>query len=110
MRNILKKYCLDDCENGIVLIDMPTGSGKTYNVIDFIYNKYKILNKKIFFITPLKKNLGYDDLKKKFFDDGKNEEFKKDVLYIKSNMDMLIEKQMTIKFHSKSSPSRSPQI
>lgn len=91
MQNILKKYCLDDCENGIVLIDMPTGSGKTYNVIDFIYNKYKILNKKIFFITPLKKNLGYDDLKKKFFDDGRNEEFKKDVLYIKSNMDMLIE-------------------
>lgn len=91
MQNILKKYCLDDCENGIVLIDMPTGSGKTYNVIDFIYNHYKNFNKKIFFITPLKKNLGYDDLKKKFLDDGKDEEFHKDVLYIKSNMDMLIE-------------------
>lgn len=91
MQNILKKYCLDDCENGIVLIDMPTGSGKTYNVIDFIYNQYKILNKKIFFITPLKKNLGYDDLKKKFLEDGKNKEFNRDVLYIKSNIDMLIE-------------------
>ena len=91
MQNILKKYCIEDNENGLVLIDMPTGSGKTYNVIDFIYNQYKTFNKKIFFITPLKKNLGYEDLKKKFLDEGKDEEFNKDVLYIKSNMDMLLE-------------------
>lgn len=91
MQDILKKYCLDDRENGIILIDMPTGSGKTHSVIDFIYKNYKKLDKKIFFITPLKKNLGYDDLMKKFLEDGREQDFQRDVLYIKSNMDMLCE-------------------
>ncbi len=91
MQNILKKYCLEDNENGIILIDMPTGSGKTHNVIEFIYKNYENFAKKVFFITPLKKNLGYDDLRKRFIENGKEEIFNKNVLYIKSNMDMLIE-------------------
>lgn len=91
MQKILNKYCLEDATNGLLLIDMPTGSGKTYNVIDFIYKNYKNVKKKIFFITPLKKNLNYDKLRERFDNDNMMPEFEEDVVYIKSNMDMLLE-------------------
>lgn len=91
MQNIINKYCLECEGNGLLLIDMPTGSGKTYNVIDFIYNNYQKVKNKIFFITPLKKNLNYDALKERFLKDNKESLFDENVVYIKSNMDMLLE-------------------
>ncbi len=91
MQKIIHKYCLEEESNGLLLIDMPTGSGKTHNVIDFIYNNYKKSRNKIFFITPLKKNLNYDALKDRFLKDNRKIEFDENVVYIKSNMDMLLE-------------------
>lgn len=91
MQEILKKYCIDDCGNGLLLIDMPTGSGKTYNIIEFIFNNFEQLNKKVFFITPLKKNLTYDKLRDRFKKENRLEEFDKSVLYIKSNLDAVID-------------------
>lgn len=53
-------------KNGLLLLDSPTGFGKTYKVIKFINDficDEKNKDKKIFFITTLKKNLPASDLK-----------------------------------------------
>ena len=91
MQNLLKKYCLDDKDNGLLLFDMPTGSGKTYNVVDFMFNNFEILDKKVFYITPLKKNLAYEKLQEKFVKANKLNAFNNQVLYIKSNVDSIID-------------------
>ena len=37
MIELLNRYCLDNKNNtGLLLLDMPTGTGKTYNVLRFI--------------------------------------------------------------------------
>lgn len=73
MRRLLNKYCLENKENsGLLLLDMPTGTGKTYNVIQFIKDYLKEnKEKKIFFVTTLKKNLDdpYKDLMDALEDD-----------------------------------------
>ena len=70
---------------------MPTGSGKTYNIIEFIFNNFDKLKRKVFFITPLKKNLTYDKLMERFKKENRLEEFEKSVLYIKSNLDAIVD-------------------
>jgi CRISPR/Cas system-associated endonuclease/helicase Cas3 len=68
MKQILNNYC--NKENGLLLFDPPTGSGKTYNVLSWIYHNYKDFckeNRKIFFVTNLKKNLPDQKLKIDFF-------------------------------------------
>lgn len=73
---------------------MPTGFGKTHSVLKYIFDACqdrKNENRKFFFITPLKKNLPADELKKFFINNGKEKEFSKKVLVIKSNADMAIE-------------------
>ncbi len=59
MIELLNKYCLNNTnDTGLLLLDMPTGTGKTYNVLQFIKSYLRQNNdKKIFFITTLKKNL-----------------------------------------------------
>lgn len=91
MQELLKNFCFSDKNNGLLLIDMPTGTGKTYNSIQFIYNNYKHVKNKILYITNLKKNLPYSDLKKYFEKDNRLEEFEKDVLFLDNNVDFLID-------------------
>lgn len=92
MIEILKNYC--NSENGLLLFNPPTGSGKTYNVLKWIfenYEEYCVDSKKIFFITNLKKNLPYEDLKVNHFEvNGKLREFDKSVLFIDSNSEYVI--------------------
>ena len=38
MYNCIKNYCENEEENGLFLLDMPTGFGKTYNVISYIFD------------------------------------------------------------------------
>ncbi len=38
MYDVIKKYAENDKINGLMLIDMPTGSGKTYAAIKHIYD------------------------------------------------------------------------
>ena len=45
-----------------------------------IYNNYQKVKNKIFFITPLKKNLNYDTLKDRFVKDNKESLFDEDVV------------------------------
>ena len=54
-------------KNGLYLIDMPTGVGKTYQAIEYIYDHFEE-NRKFFYITSLNKNVdsAYESLKEKF--------------------------------------------
>jgi type I site-specific restriction endonuclease len=46
MQELLKSFCFSR-DKGLLLVDMPTGTGKTYNAIRFIYENYKnVKNKK----------------------------------------------------------------
>jgi hypothetical protein len=88
---ILDKYCTQSPQ-GLFLLSMPTGFGKTYNVLDFIYRNYRDFasqGRKIFFVTNLKKNLPWEDLQKRFDGDNLQEEFKKHVLFIDSNVNAI---------------------
>ena len=69
MYNVIKNYCESETKNGLFLIDMPTGYGKTYQVIKFIYEaslKPENKNRHFIFVTTLRKNLPEDDLKQWF--------------------------------------------
>ena len=82
-------------ENGLCLIDMPTGAGKTYLTKELIkkFIKGEKLNgvDLIIYLTPLKKNLGdfYNDLKKDFEDNL--EVFNNNVLCIHSNCECVLD-------------------
>ena len=89
MKNIIKRYCENEnIKNGLILLDMPTGSGKTHSVLDFIHDY--VVNggdKKIFFITTLLKNLPEEELKNRFEKSGHLSLFKEKFLRIESNAD-----------------------
>lgn len=72
---------------------MPTGYGKTYNVLKFIYSNYEEFaaqNRKILFITNLNKNLPINELKERFIADRKEYDFNKHVLFIDYNVDFVV--------------------
>ncbi len=100
-------------ENGLCLIDMPTGTGKTYQTREIIkkFVKEEILTdiKLIIYLTPLNKNIDdfYNDLKKDFEDDL--EVFNNRVLRIYSNYECVlkyfldVEKQIPTSIRKKNS-------
>lgn len=94
MKLAIKNYCEDESiNNGLFLLDMPTGFGKTHAVLDYIFetvNKAEH-NKKIFFITTLKKNLPVKELRERFEKAGLYNEFDEKFLFIDSNADCVIE-------------------
>ena len=92
MIEILNNHCND--KNGLLLFSPPTGSGKTYNVLEWIYNNYKTHctdGKKIFFITNLKKNLPDLELKERFKKDNRLEDYDKDVIFLNSNVEFVLQ-------------------
>lgn len=111
MEDIIKQFCLEK-EKGLLLLDMPTGFGKTYNVLEFIANNYNLpefADKKFFFITTLKKNLPEIELKEKFQKRGNIDDFNKLFINLKSNTDFIIE---NLEAHYKEIPEsirRSPE-
>lgn len=90
MKSVIKNFCQSK-ENGLFLLDMPTGFGKTYNVVEYIYENYDKLQGKIFFITASKKNLPREELRQKFEQNGKLKEYDENVLFIDSNCNSLID-------------------
>ena len=61
MKQAIVNFC-KSMDTGLFLLDMPTGFGKTYSVLDFMVDNYdapEFKDKKIFFVTTLKKMLMY---------------------------------------------------
>lgn len=94
MYNVIKRYVENEYSNGLLLVDMPTGSGKTYSAIEYIYDSCMNpdnKNRKYIFVTTLKKNLPYEDLKKRFEKAGNITLYDEKVLVINSNIDSVID-------------------
>lgn len=87
-------------ENGLYLIDLPTGTGKTTQAIDYIYN-HMDKNTTFFYVTSLNKNVddAYNKLQKKFKDAGKLNEFEDMVLRLYSNSEKIIENLCTVPYN-----------
>ena len=110
MIELLKRYCLDNTKDtGLLLLDMPTGTGKTYNVLQFIKSYLKQnQDKKIFFVTTLKKNLDdpYNELIKELDNDS---DLKDSVFRVLSNTEHAIKNFNRIKKDIKNSEIRSSE-
>lgn len=94
MYNIIQRYCENEYTNGLLLLDMPTGSGKTYSVIKYIFDAVQdpSVTRKFFFITTLKKNLTGPEveLRKDFEEAGKSAQLKEKFLRVDSNYESVI--------------------
>lgn len=92
MYKIIQRFCNDNNDNGLLLLDMPTGSGKTYSVLNYIFEAVlkKDDDRKYFFITTLKKNLPIEDLRFRFERAGKLELYKEKFIFIDSNSESVI--------------------
>ena len=72
LEDVMKQAIVNFCKSmdtGLFLLDMPTGFGKTYSVLDFMVDNYdapEFKDKKIFFVTTLKKNLPDKELREHF--------------------------------------------
>lgn len=93
MKDILEKYC--ECNKGLFLLPLPTGCGKTYNVFEYIFKHYR-KNRKIFFITTLKKNLQEKDLLKRFQEKGIEKEYYKYCITLDSNGKTVIDNLLSV--------------
>ncbi|TVQ58657.1 MAG: hypothetical protein EA366_06310 [Spirulina sp. DLM2.Bin59] len=99
MEKVLSEYCCGELKSGLLLLSMPTGFGKTHSVLNFIYEHYEEFaaqNRKILFITNLKKNLPIPDLKERFIANQKEEEFDQHVLFIDSNLDAIKQNLLSV--------------
>lgn len=92
MYSIVKRYCENENTNGLMLLDMPTGSGKTYSVIKYIFDAVQdsTNTRKFFFITTLKKNLPEEDMRRHFEEAGQLQKFKDLFLRVDSNFESVI--------------------
>lgn len=94
LESIIESYAFEKMQdNGLLLIPLPTGAGKSYTVFSFIHNVLvqQKTNQKILFVTSLKKNLQIEELEKHFFTDDEKKLFNDKVILLKSNLDFVIE-------------------
>lgn len=94
MKQAIVNFC-KSMDTGLFLLDMPTGFGKTYSVLDFMVDNYdapEFKDKKIFFVTTLKKNLPDKELREHFARRGKADDYDKYCLRIEANADMVVQK------------------
>jgi len=93
MENLINNFVLENKENGLMLLTSPTGSGKTYSVLLWAF-KYLTADekkkKKIFFTTPLKKNLPISEARKYFRENGQEKLFDDIFLFLDSNAEAAI--------------------
>lgn len=107
MKESIEKFCKAR-ENGLFLLDMPTGFGKTYSVLEFIadnYDKPEYADTKFFFVTTLKKNLPYEKLREHFEWRGKGNDFDLLCIRIDANADAVIENLLPL-YRKRKIPAR----
>lgn len=88
MRDILEKY--GAYETGLFLLNLPTGFGKTYQVLKYILDHHSD-DRPVYFITNLKKNLPLEDLKTMFEKEGLSEVFDDQVLFVDATANPVVE-------------------
>lgn len=97
MKESLKNFVNAVGSNGLMLLELPTGFGKTYNVCEYVYDflmgNIENAPSRIFYLTPLKKNVQdvWLDIRKKFAKEHKEELFDANVLLMKRNAEAVIE-------------------
>lgn len=94
MYTAIRNYCNNEKQNGLFLLDMPTGYGKTYSVLKYIHDaslEERNKERHFFFITTLKKNLPTDNLKDMFKESRQLDKFNEEFIFIDSNADAVIE-------------------
>ena len=90
MKGLLEKFCNDKNKKcGLLLVDLPTGFGKTYTVAQYIAENYEKIEGKIIFVTQLKKNFPADELRQCFSNVGKERELDELMLVVENNVDNL---------------------
>ena len=71
-------------KTGLSIIEIPTGRGKTHNILECIASyREKFPERNIFFITTQLKNLPYEDLSRHYKDKLK---FQQEVMKIEKNI------------------------
>lgn len=97
MKESLNTFISTVGSNGLMLLELPTGFGKTYNVreyvFDYLMGRIENAPSHIFYLTPLKKNVQdvWQDIRQKFVDEKKKEIFDANVLLLKRNAEGVIE-------------------
>lgn len=94
LESIFANYVFEKMEGyGFLPIPLPTGSGKSTAIFNFIYCviKENLTQDKIVLITSLKKNLQIDELKKVFENHKELELFNDKILFIKSYIDCVMD-------------------
>lgn len=92
MLEAVKKFVESCPDGGLCIIDRPTGSGKTYDAMRYIFENAD-QGKNIFYITPLNKNVksAMEDCRAFFEKAGKAEYFDSIALNVKANADSVID-------------------
>ena len=90
MNAIIEKYC--NKNKGLFLLDSPTGFGKTYSVVEYIFNLFNSgSDRKIFFITNLKNNLPIKEIKERFNSSSKNMNFENKFIFLRPYYEEVID-------------------
>lgn len=103
MQKTINDFMKNKTKNGLLLIDMPVGYGKTYTAAQSIYEyaRVKRNSKKVLFVTPLIKNLPIEELKKIYKSNGHENLFEKEVLVIKSAYEFVYERLLDVDIPAK---------
>lgn len=93
MRNELGAYFRDEQNtSGLLIAEAPTGYGKTYEAVQAMYQYVRDGGEsQILFVTNLLKNLPVDELRRAYEKDGREAEFEKEVLVLKSTAETVEE-------------------
>lgn len=77
---------------GLLLAQAPTGYGKTYQAVQAIYAYLRQGGtSRVLFVTTLLKNLPVEDLRHAYEEDGRGDEFDREVLVLRSAADTVVE-------------------
>ncbi len=87
MYDVIKRFCNNEHSNGLMLLDMPTGTGKTFSVVKYIFDAAQDTSdkRKYFFITSQIKNLPEEELQGYFEKAGQLTTYREKVLRVKAN-------------------------
>lgn len=99
MRREIEAYFSNAQEsNGLLIAEAPTGYGKTYETVHAIYQYVqKGGRSQVLFVTNLLKNLPAEELRHLYEQDGKGEQFEKEVLVLSSTASCVEEAILTEK-------------